>query len=220
MDRRAAAVLTRSDPIRWHRSAVADRSTSDSAHKWPVESTDSSYVTRTRRPSPWLPLVLVLQIVLPGCDGPSINITETPIKIQSRTAGRGSPVAKGDTVRVEYVISLPGDRRILDQTDFQFVVGRNAVIRGVDEAVLGMQEGSEVLFICPPHKHWGRAGYANGLIPPATDLTVRMRLLEVVQRAPLKTRASAESEQDDDPTGPNSRWRAVSESMGRQGGKD
>ncbi len=129
-----------------------------------------------------LALTAVIALVSSGCRPKDIHVTETPIRITDQKVGYGDPVGKGDTVRVNYRIALPDGRLVLNQSDYRFQVGTDSVIRGVDEAVLGMRTGGTRIFTCPPHKHWGRAGYANGLIPPATDLTIRLELIRVEQR--------------------------------------
>jgi FKBP-type peptidyl-prolyl cis-trans isomerase len=124
-----------------------------------------------------------LTLGLPGCEPPNISVTETPIKVLQQTEGYGQPVRKGDLVRVNYCVSLPDGREVLRQQEFRFRAGADSVIRGVDEAVLGMRAGGQRTFICPPHKHWGRAGYGDGVVPPSTDLTIQLMLLEVERRA-------------------------------------
>jgi FK506-binding nuclear protein len=141
---------------------------------------------------PFLPLVAILA-VLGGCKPPDIVIRETPIRVVDERMGSGRAVADGDAVRVNYVIKLPGGKVILDQDDYQFTVGTNSVIRGIDEAVRGMKTGGTRVFTCPPHKHWGRAGYGRGIIPPATDILVSLDLVRIEQKAKMRV-GSAEGE--------------------------
>lgn len=125
---------------------------------------------------------LALLLAAGGCKPPEVSITETPIKVVSHNEGYGEPIGAGDVVIVDYVVKLPDGRELLNQTGFRFKVGSDSVIRGIDEAILGMRTGGVRAFTCPPHKHWGRAGYGNGLIPPATDLSITLKVVSIEGR--------------------------------------
>ena len=120
-----------------------------------------------------------------GCKPPQISVSEPPIKITQQTTGYGDPVKEGDTVAIDYTVRLPDGREILNQSSYRFRVGSDSVIRGMDEASLGMRTGAMRTFICPPHKHWGRKGHGK-MIPPATDLTISMTLVEIEDRARVR----------------------------------
>ncbi|MBE0595727.1 MAG: peptidylprolyl isomerase [Desulfuromonadales bacterium] len=89
--------------------------------------------------------------------------------------------AQGDTVKVHYV------GRLADGTEFDtsrpqrpmaFILGRNEVIAGFDEAVTGMYQGETRLFTVAPEKAYGShdARYVEeldrALLPPEIDLQV------------------------------------------------
>ncbi|MFH1225602.1 MAG: peptidylprolyl isomerase [Candidatus Diapherotrites archaeon] len=113
--------------------------------------------------------VAFLFLVLAGCSQPAEN-TNT-------SAGSGSPavnaggnqqssggddamktVAKGDTVKVEYVGKFPGGE-VFDKSEgrgpLEFTVGAGQMIAGFDEAVVGMKLNSEKTVTIPPEKAYG-----------------------------------------------------------------
>jgi peptidylprolyl isomerase len=127
---------------------------------------------------------LVAGVVLPptglfGCKEYNVTVNETPIKLVEDHPGRGRTATAGDVVTIDYEMRLPDGERLLGEEDFRFTVGEGAVIAAVDEAVLGMREGGRRIAACPPHKHWGSAGYGDGAIPPHTDLTLHVELKDV-----------------------------------------
>lgn len=121
---------------------------------------------------------MCLIVVLIGCDGPVINLSDPPITIQSDSGGAGREAKAGDMVTIEYRISLPSGERVLESSNYQFLLGQGAVIGGVDDTVLGMRVGGRRVVQCPPHRHWGRQGYADK-VPPNTTLTLDIRLKSI-----------------------------------------
>ena len=63
-------------------------------------------------------------------------------------------------------------------TPFQFVTGHGQIIKGWDEGIRLMSEGSRYLFIIPPKLGYGKKGYGD-IIPPNTTLYFEVRLLKV-----------------------------------------
>ncbi len=67
-------------------------------------------------------------------------------------------VSKGDTVRVEYVVSLTSVQ-VIDQSKgrgpLEFEVGDGNMIKGFDEAVIGMKLNQEKTVTVPPEKAYG-----------------------------------------------------------------
>ena len=115
---------------------------------------------------------------LGGCADREVSIKEAPIKILSDSPGRGRRAEEGRIVHIDYDIKLPSGETVISHKDWRFVLGGHAVVEGMDEAVLGMRVGGERIVECPPHKHWGRKGYADK-IPPNTWLTFELRLSRV-----------------------------------------
>ena len=65
---------------------------------------------------------------------------------------------KGDTVRVHYVGTL-ADGTVFDSSEkgepFQFTIGDKTVIKGVQEAVIGMAKGDSKVITIPPEAAYG-----------------------------------------------------------------
>lgn len=68
-------------------------------------------------------------------------------------------VKEGDTVKVEYVGKLE-DGTVIDSSEqhdkpLEFVVGQGQLIKGFDDAVLGMEVGEEKEVTIPPDQGYG-----------------------------------------------------------------
>lgn len=122
---------------------------------------------------------LLVLFSLGGCQDRTVKVEETPLAILSDKTGRGKTATEGRLVSIDYVISFEDGTEILKFKDWKFVVGAHAVIDGIDEGIVGMRVGGRRVIRCPPHKHWGRDGYADGLIPRNTTLIIDLRLNQV-----------------------------------------
>lgn len=111
-----------------------------------------------------------------GCEQLDVTIEETPIKVVRDEPGRGVTAEEGDIVTISYQIRLESGAVALADESHSFELGADAVIRGIDETVRGMRLGGRRVVLCPPQKHWGRAGYGNGAIPPNETLTMDITL--------------------------------------------
>ncbi|HYX09071.1 MAG TPA: FKBP-type peptidyl-prolyl cis-trans isomerase [Bacteroidales bacterium] len=93
--------------------------------------------------------------------------------------GEGSYPANGDYVKIKYVGKLL-DGRVFDSTStttFNFTVGFNQVIKGMDEAVKLLKPGGKATFIMPWDIAYGTSG--QGQIPPYTTLVFDLELYSV-----------------------------------------
>lgn len=89
--------------------------------------------------------------------------------------------AKGDTVKVHYTGRL-SDGTVFDTSDdkapLSFIIGKNEVISGFEEAVVGMVTGEKKTVSITPDKAYGelRENLAEtverGTLPPELDLKV------------------------------------------------
>lgn len=123
--------------------------------------------------------LLLCGLFLSGCQDRTISVQEAPISIVKDKPGRGRTASKGRLINIDYKVALPDGSIVLTHKDWEFVVGSGSVITGIDEGVLGMRVGGQRIINCPPHKHWGRNGYANGKIPPNTNLMLHIKLNRV-----------------------------------------
>jgi len=83
---------------------------------------------------------LISGLSLTGCEGPEIDLDETPMDVLSETTGYGSIAENGMLVTVDYHVFFPDSgETLLRDSSFSFLLGQGAVIRGIDEAVVGMR---------------------------------------------------------------------------------
>jgi FK506-binding nuclear protein len=121
-------------------------------------------------------MALSLALAAHGCARPDVTVEETPITVVSESIGRGIVAKDGDLVTISYEVKLESGAVALADESHSFEIGADAVIRGIDETVRGMRLGGRRVVLCPPQKHWGRAGYGNGVIPPNETLTMDIML--------------------------------------------
>ena len=114
--------------------------------------------------------------VLAGCQPSDPSVKTTPISVITDHAGVGKPVMVDDLVTINYRIVTDEGFEILSKDGYRFIVGTGAVIEGIDDAVRGMQGSGDRTARCPPHRHWGRAGYAGYKVPPNATLTIHIEL--------------------------------------------
>jgi FKBP-type peptidyl-prolyl cis-trans isomerase len=94
--------------------------------------------------------------------------------------GDGREAYANRKVTVSYVGRFE-DGTVFDSSsadNFQFVTGHGQVIKGWDEGIRLMSEGSKYLFIIPPKLAYGKKGY-HDIIPPNATLYFEVRLIKV-----------------------------------------
>ena len=125
-------------------------------------------------------ICVVTGLLLIGChERPDPTVRETPVTILKEVEGYGRPVSEGDRVTIAYRLILPDGSDLQQFDGFKFELGAGSVIDGVNDAVLGMKLRGKRSVAVPPHKHWGRAGYGNGAVPPNTMLRLEVELVAV-----------------------------------------
>lgn len=101
--------------------------------------------------------------------------------------GTGTEATAGTTATVQYGAWLYSDSgpdhkgNALEQNQFSFILGTNAVIKGFDQAVTGMKVGGQRRAIIPPALAYGSTGYQT--IPPNAALVFDIVLLNVAAPA-------------------------------------
>ncbi len=116
------------------------------------------------------------------------NITTQPnesgMYYIEHTRGRGASPNAGDRVKVHYTGTLLDGTKFDSSVDrgqpFEFVLGRGQVIRGWDEGIALMNEGTKATFVLPSHMAYGERG-AGASIPPFAPLVFEVELLEVIR---------------------------------------
>ena len=88
------------------------------------------------------------------------------------------------SVTLPFVGVLPSGEKFDSSRDrgspFQTQIGVGRVIKGWDEAFLGMKVGEKRVLIIPPDLGYGARG-AGGAIPPNATLVFDVELLDIVQ---------------------------------------
>ena len=67
-------------------------------------------------------------------------------------------IEKGNVVKLHYAAKI-GDRVIdttRDKTPLEFKVGEGQVLKGLDEAVVGLENGAKKTVVIPPEKGYGK----------------------------------------------------------------
>ncbi len=97
------------------------------------------------------------------------------------SAGKGVKPASGDKVSVHYKGTLL-DGKVFDSSEgkdaFSFTIGQMQVIRGWDEGIALLNEGSKAQLIIPSQAAYGAQG-AGGDIPANSVLFFEVELVKV-----------------------------------------
>lgn len=135
----------------------------------------------------------VLFLVLAGCTQPAENTntasgagnTAVPAAGNSQVSGGDDgmkaktelTVAKGDTVKVEYIGRFPGGE-VFDKSEgrgpLEFTAGAGQMIAGFDEAVMGMKLNSEKTVTIPPEKAYGTVAGSHPLAGKTLEFWIKV----------------------------------------------
>jgi hypothetical protein len=111
-----------------------------------------------------------------------MNFEESGLGIKILKEGEGPIPQKGQKVQVHYTGLLADgmkfDSSVDRGTPFSFTVGRGQVIKGWDEALMKIKQGTKALIKIPPELGYGKRG-AGGVIPPDAILYFEIELLEI-----------------------------------------
>ncbi|EQC42624.1 hypothetical protein SDRG_00353 [Saprolegnia diclina VS20] len=106
---------------------------------------------------------------------------EAQVELDTAKPGDGVNFPRpGDTVRIHYSAKLP-DGTLFDSTrnrgrTYEFQVGANQVIRGLDSAIVRMSKGQIARLRIPPSMGYGEHGYPP-VVPPNTELFYEVELI-------------------------------------------
>ena len=106
------------------------------------------------------------------------------LKIEDLVLGSGKAAVKGALITTQYRGWLEDgtefDSSYSRGKPFQCVIGTRRVIQGWDQGLMGMQVGGKRKLWVPAHLGYGERSV--GAIPPNSDLTFEIELLEVLTR--------------------------------------
>jgi peptidylprolyl isomerase len=105
--------------------------------------------------------------------------TASGLQYVDTKVGTGKSPKPGQKVVVAYTIFI-GERRIESSSPsapFEFAIGRDQALKGLDEGVATMKAGGQRKLIVPPNLGYGSEG--AGSVPPSTTLLIDVELLEV-----------------------------------------
>lgn len=105
----------------------------------------------------------------------------TDLRVEDLLVGTGIQAQTGNTVSVHYKGTLLNgttfDSSYNRGAPFSFTLGKNSVIQGWEQGVLGMKVGGKRKLVIPPHLAYGPG--ARGLIPANSTLVFEVELLDV-----------------------------------------
>ena len=111
---------------------------------------------------------------------------EAGFKVEDLVVGTGKEAKAGDTITVEYTGWLkdqynikPFDSPRFHDKPFQFVLGKEQVIAGWDQGLVGMKVDGKRKLTIPPSLGYGTEGAMDGRIPPNSTLIFEIDLLGV-----------------------------------------
>lgn len=103
---------------------------------------------------------------------------ERTVKVKDIKVGSGGEVKAGSIVEVKFVGTLATDKTEIDRGKFTFTVGKNEVIPGIDQGVIGMKVGGERQLTIPPMAGFGPLG-KEPIVPANTNVVYVVSILGV-----------------------------------------
>ncbi len=122
---------------------------------------------------------------------PSLDTVTLPsgLRYLYNDIGNGAETKTGDSVMVAYTvyfIEKDGTRHILDATRdsgkrLNAKIGQGKNIKGVEEGLIGMKQGSTKRLIIPPSLGYGEKGLPDRGFPANTNLIFDIEFLEIIK---------------------------------------
>lgn len=113
-----------------------------------------------------------------------LEISNYVLSVEDVVVGGGNEALPGDIITIHYAVSLEdGDvfdsSRSPGRSPFQFELGSNHVVEGLDEGIIGMRVGGTRMIHVPPSKAYGLRGF--GPVPGGATLVYEVELLSVFE---------------------------------------
>ena len=109
----------------------------------------------------------------------------TELQVTDIEIGDGKEAVKGALITTQYRGFLQNGTQFDSSHDkgkaFQCVIGTGRVIKGWDQGLMGMKVGGKRKLFVPAHLAYGDRGMGK-IIPPNSDLSFEIELLEVLTR--------------------------------------
>ncbi len=116
---------------------------------------------------------------------PELNQNLKTLKKQTVKTGTGRVIKKGDIVYVVYAGFLPNgkvfDSNVNTGKAVGFEIGVGKLIKGWDEGLVGLKEGTELILDVPADMAYGEKGVPN-VIPPNTPLRFDILIVKVLDK--------------------------------------
>mmetsp|Transcript_10662 Transcript_10662/g.31785 ORF Transcript_10662/g.31785 Transcript_10662/m.31785 type:complete len:178 (-) Transcript_10662:27-560(-) len=112
-------------------------------------------------------------------DAPIAPPADEVCGIEDVVVGDGPAAEKGDEVAMQYVGTLEDGHRFDAGNWFTFTLGAGDVIKGWDQAIVGMKVGGRRKLVVPPKLGYGAKGSSPDIPPNATllfDVTLKQIL--------------------------------------------
>ena len=116
----------------------------------------------------------------------TVVTTKSGLQYEDIKQGDGAEAVAGNAAYVHYVGTLTDGKKFDSSRDrgkpFVIVLGRNKVIKGLEEGVLGMKVGGVRKLTIPPQLGYGDEGWSGG-VPPGATLVYEVELMSVFDRS-------------------------------------
>ena len=127
--------------------------------------------------------------------------TDSGIKYAVITEGEGPTAEIGEVVEVHFTAWVEEDLSMFGDSHnglpLQFILGREEILAGWDEAVSLMQQGESAQFILPPELAFGEEG-VPGMVPPNANVIFELDLVSISPAPPTPTPAPPPTNIDED----------------------
>lgn len=123
--------------------------------------------------------------------------TDSGLEVTILQQGDGPKPEAGDIVQVHYTGTLTDGTKFDSSLDrgqpIAFPLGQGRVIRGWDEGIALLNQGTKARLTIPPELGYGAQG-AGGVIPPNATLIFEVELVDILAGAPAAPQEVAEAD--------------------------